>query len=324
MSFDNFVSSGDSFDDFDKYFNFGSKFSASTVRPDSGTFSPGLESTRPWRKNYNSDKRSWTDNDGGPKQDKTRQKYKRIANKKQINPQSRYQELHQLKKDKMKYPASKDQSSNVWTGGFEEFHTYLDQSQFSQNDWYPWDYRNEKKNKMEPIEIVPVRNKSKQNRNTNTPKPSKVLNLNSLDKATVYRICKKTKSADVTNLCKEYSLTNEREVKRQVLKKRKQKIKEKKHLKRRKTKQTVKQSDSPKTKKHLFFEANSFRRRKSERSRSLLDQLASVTRLIWPGPGGRGPEVSSSSGQKMSKRKYSKKRGWQGEARNNNPGWFWQ
>ena len=58
MSFDNFASSGDSFNDFDKYFNFGKKFSASTNQPIVKTVnspSPMSEPTKPWKKPYSSD-----------------------------------------------------------------------------------------------------------------------------------------------------------------------------------------------------------------------------------------------------------------------------
>ena len=134
---------------------------------------------------------------------------------------------------------------------------------------------------MEPIEIIPEKKVTKQIKGT--VKPRKILNLNSLDKVTVYRICKNTKSRDVTNLCKEYSLNNVRDVKRKIQNKRKHYVKkEKKHFRRKKAKHPPKKKT--KNKKHLFFESNSFRRRKSEESESLLDQLAgSVTRLLWPG-----------------------------------------
>ena len=287
--------------------------------------------TKPWKKPYSSDvvpgkkfKRNY------PRQKDNKYKQNTDVHTKKIDSQMPLQELKDSKprKEKVKY-SGQDDKSNLWTnGGFKDFDTYLDHSQFSANDWYPWNTMDEKKNKMEPIEIIQEKEETKQSRypvNSSKPsKPRKVLNLNSLDKATVYRICKKTKSRDVSTLCREYSMNNAREVQREVLKKKNYKAKDMKTRRKKTNKKQhpTKKLTKPKSKKHLFFEPNSFRRRQSERSVSLLDQLASVSRLIWPVPTRRKSDISSASNKVK-----NNKRGWLGDAMNNysrRTGWPWQ
>ena len=290
-SFDSFISSGD-FKDFDKYFNFGNKFSASTYPP---TVLPTrsaaiVKPTKPWKQTYNSDNRPRKQLDRNSENSQAeKQHYKKIVQTKADDSQRLLPEVEKNPPKQEDTRGQKDGAENIWSGEvFDDFSTFLDKSELSVTDWYPWENKDQKKNKMEPIEIIYDRKrKIKPTKNTLTPSNlGKTLNLNSLDKATVYQICKKTKSRDVTNLCKEYSLNNAREVKSKI----KPAMKKKKPLrKRKKAKRPQKKADKTKTRKHLFFESGlSFRRRKSERSRSLLETLTSqMTRLLWPGRSGR-------------------------------------
>ena len=305
-SFDSFMSSGD-FKDFDKYFNFGNKFSASTYPPIGQTTRTAtiVKPTKPWKQTYNSANRPRKQLDRNPENSEKQEEKQHHKNIKFVQTKSDDSQrfLTEVEKNKPKEEemrGEKDEGAgNVWAGeGFDDFSTFLDKSELSVSDWYPWENKDQKKNKMEPIEIIHEKQrKTKPTKNTLKPSnPPKTLNLNSLDKARVYQICKNTKSRDVTNLCKEYSLNNTREVMRKAVKQRKPGMKEKKRLrKRKKAKRPEKKIDKSKPRKHLFFESGlSFRRRKSERSRSLLEKLTSeMTRLLWPARSARRYEEKS-------------------------------
>ena len=303
------MSSGD-FKDFDKYFNFGNKFSAST-----STYPPTVQPTRtativkpskPWKTTYNSDNRPRkqldrnSENSENPVE-KHQQQHKKIVHIKSDDSQSFPPEVE--KTHPKQEGGHKDGTDKIWTGeAFNDFSTFLDKSELSVSDWYPWENKDQKKNKMEPIEII--YEKKRKTKPTKNIKPPKTLNLNSMDKARVYQICKNTKSRDVTNLCKEYSLNNTREVMRKALKQRKPVKKEKKLLrKRKKTKRPEKKMDKKKPKKHLFFESGlSFRRRKSEKSKSLLEKLTSqMTRLLWPSRSSRRYDNKTNDAQQLRK-----------------------
>ena len=299
-SFDSFMSSGD-FKDFDKYFNFGNKFSASTYPPIGQTTRTvtTVKPTKPWKQTYNSANRPRKQLDRNSENSDKQEEKQHYRNKKFVKTKSDDSQrfLTEVEKNKPKEEEMRGEkdggAGNVWAGeGFDDFSTFLDKSELSVSDWYPWENKDQKKNKMEPIEIIyEKKRKTKPTKNTLKPSnPPKTLNLNSLDKAKVYQICKNTKSRDVTNLCKEYSLNNTREVTRKALNQRKPAVEEKKRLrKRKKAKRPQKKMDKSKTRKHLFFESGlSFRRRKSERSRSLLETLTSqMSQLIWPVRSGR-------------------------------------
>ena len=287
-SFDSFMSSGD-FKDFDKYFNFGNKFSASTYPPIGQTTRTAtiVKPTKPWKQTYNSANRPRKQLDRNSENSEKQEEKQHYKNKKFVQTKSEEETR-----------GHEDGADTVWTGeAFDDFSTFLDKSELSVSDWYPWENKDQKKNKMEPIEIKRKTKPAKKPSN-----PPKTLNLSSLDKAKVYQICKNTKSRDVTNLCKEYSLNNTREVTRKAVKQRKPGMKEKKRLrKRKKAKRPEKKIDKSKPRKHLFFESGlSFRRRKSERSRSLLDRLTSqMTRLLWPTRSARRYEEKSYQGTKQ-------------------------
>ena len=289
------MSSGD-FEDFDKYFNFGNKFSASTYPPIGQTTRTAtiVKPTKPWKQTYNSANRPRKQLDRNSENSEKQEENKKFVQTKSDDSQRFLTEVEKNKPKEEETRGEKDGGAgNVWAGeGFDDFSTFLDKSELSVSDWYPWENKDQKKNKMEPIEIIYERKrKTKPTKNTLKPStPPKTLNLNSLDKARVYQICKNTKSRDVTNLCKEYSLNNTREVKRKALEQKKTAKKEKKRLrKRKKAKRPQKKVDKSTTRKHLFFESGlSFRRRQSERSRSLLETLTSqMTRLLWPARSGR-------------------------------------
>ena len=318
------MSSGD-FKDFDKYFNFGNKFSVSTYPPitQPTRSTTVVKPTKPWKQIYiteNRPRKQLDRNSENSEKPEEKQDYKKIGQTKADNSHR----LHpRLEKNPAKHEdarGSKDGADIVWTGeAFDDFFTFLDKSELSVSDWYPWENKDEKKNKMEPIEIIyEKKRKSKPIKNTVRPSnPPKTLNLNNLDKAKVYQICKKTKSRDVTNLCKEYSLNNTREVKRKALEQKKTAKKEKKRLrKRKKAKRPQKKVDKSKTRKHLFFESGlSFRRRKSERSIGLLEKLTSqMTQLLWPARSGRRYETKNAKKVYQStKQKGNSKQGrdWQ-------------
>ena len=297
-SFDSFMSSGD-FKDFDKYFNFGNKFSASASPPIAQTTETATmaKPTKPWKHTYNSANRPRKQLDRNSENSEKKEEKQDYKTKKFVQTKSDDSQrfLPGVEKNQPQQTGNKDGTNNVWVdGAFDDFPTFLDKSELSVSDWYPWKNKDQKKNKMEPIEIIyEKKRKTKQTKPSNPPKK---LNLNSMDKAKVYKICKNTKSRDVANLCKEYSLNNSREVTRTVLKQRKPAAKEKKRLrKRKKAKRPQKKVDKSKPRKHLFFESGlSFRRRKSERSRSLLEKLTSeMTRLLWPARSARRYEEKS-------------------------------
>ena len=306
------MSSGD-FKDFDKYFNFGNKFSAST-----STYPPTVQPTRtativkpskPWKTTYNSDNRprKQLDRNSGNSEkpvEKHQQQHKKIVHIKSDDSQRFPPEVE--KTHPKQEGGHKDGTDKIWTGeAFNDFSTFLDKSELSVSDWYPWENKDQKKNKMEPIEII--YEKKRKTKPTKNIKPPKTLNLNSMDKAKVYQICKNTKSRDVTNLCKEYSLNNTREVTRKALNQRKPAVEEKKRLrKRKKAKRPQKKMDKSKTRKHLFFESGlSFRRRKSERSRSLLETLTSqMSQLIWPVRSGRRYDYNNAKNVHQPGRKH--------------------
>ena len=313
-SFDSFMSTGD-FKDFDKYFNFGNKFSASTYPPIAQTTRTAtiVKPTKPWKQTYTSankprkqlDRNS--ENNSEKHEEKQHYKNKKFVQTKSDDSQRFLTENQQKQEDTRGH---EDGADTVWTGeAFDDFSTFLDKSELSVSDWYPWENKDQKKNKMEPIEIKRKTKPAKKPSN-----PPKTLNLSSLDKAKVYQICKNTKSRDVTNLCKEYSLNNTREVMRKALKQRKPAMKEKKRLrKRKKAKRPQKKIDKKsKPRKHLFFESGlSFRRRKSERSRSLLEKLTSqMTQLIWPTRSGRRYDEKIAYQPKKPKGNSKPRRDW--------------
>ena len=216
---------------------------------------------------------------------------------------------------------------------FERFDSFLDTRKSVKDEWYPWGSGASSDSAGHTVadHLTPPNPRGSSRRNysndktvtkkydNTTAKP--ILNLNNLDKTAVREICETTRMKDVKYLCKQYSLNSKSNKKVQRLKRLKtKKLKtQKKPLKILPKKDTAKfkqikrkRQHSSGTRRHLYFEADSFRPRRSEAS--LLDSLTS---LLWPGSLVRAPvtltaasEVKQPSPGRRSGHSLAPARGW--------------
>ena len=224
-----------SFYDFDSFLNFGNKFNDA------------------YKKNDNEDA-SFHRNRNPEKLHKAI-RLERQENIRRLATTSKSRQMSLQLKDITEKPNTDDWSQ------FDRFNSYLDHGKKSINDdWYPWKSMKTKKE-------VP---NYKEHLDTTTKAAKKQLpTLNGLDRSRVEKICSTTRLSDVRNLCKEYSLKkdkqnpnvkNQKKPKKKVMKERRPKI--------------PRTPERKKSSHHLFFEPNSFRRRKGHMS--LFDSLKSL------------------------------------------------
>ena len=215
---------------------------------------------------------------------------------------------------------------------FERFDSFLDTRKSVKDEWYPWGSGASSDSDGHTVSdhLTPPNARGSSRRNYSNDKTSTkkydnttvkpILNLNNLDKTAVREICQTTRMKDVKYLCKQYSL-NSKSKKVQRLKR----LKTKKLKTQKKPPKILPKKDTSKIKqikrkrqhslgarRHLYFEADSFRPRRSEVS--LLDSLTS---LLWPGSLVRAPvtltaasEVKQPSPGRRSGHSLAPARGW--------------
>ena len=222
-----------SFYDFDSFLNFGNKFNDA------------------YKKNDNEDA-SFQRATNPEKLHKT----KRIENIRRKAPTSKSKQMNLHLKD-----IEEKRNVEEWSQ-FDRFNSYLDHGRKSINDdWYPWTSAKTKKE---------VQSYNEQLDTTTKAAKKQLPTLNGLDKSRVEKICSTTRLSDVRNLCKEYSLKND---KPKYAKKKNEDHKPVKKYKKERKPKKPRITERKKLSHHLFFEPNSFRRRKGHMS--LFDSLKS-------------------------------------------------